>query len=97
MASSRTPDQIRADIAAARAAMSANVEGLVAEVHPVAIKNRAVNDAKEAVAEQVQEARSYVMDDSGPRWDRIGTGVLVATGVGLVLGTLKLIGKAVRG
>lgn len=90
MAKRRTPEQISADIAAARESVINNVQGLVAEVHPVGIKNRVVNDAKEQVAEQVEGAKSLVVDQNGPRWDRIGTAVFVA--VGVTVGLLALRG-----
>lgn len=104
MAKNRTPDQIRADIAAARKAMAANVEGLVSEVHPTALKDRAVheaktavsdtvNDAKSAVTNTVKDAKSAVMDTDGPRWDRIGTAALVAGAVIIVFGLIKVIGR----
>lgn len=90
MAKRRTPEQISADIAAARENVINNFQGLVAEVHPSGIKNRVVNDAKEQVAEQVDEAKSLIADENGPRWDRIGTAVFVA--VGVTVGLLALRG-----
>ena len=90
MTKRRTPEQISADIAAARESVINNVQGLVTEVHPVGIKNRVVNDAKEQVAEQVDEAKNLVSDENGPRWDRIGTAVFIT--VGVTVGLLALRG-----
>lgn len=90
MAKRRTPEQISADIAAARESVINNVQGLVAEVHPIGVKNRMVNDAKEQVAEQVEEAKGFVIDQNGPRWNRIGTAAFIA--VGVTVGLLALRG-----
>lgn len=95
MAKQRTPEQIRADIQAARKTMVNNVEGLVTEVHPKAIKDRAVNDAKTFVADKVDEAKSVVVDRDGPRWDHIGTAVFVAVGVVVTVAVLRGIVRAV--
>lgn len=93
MANQRTPEQIRADIAASRHAMTVGIEGLVSEVHPTAIKNRAVDDVKETVTETkqliydtVDDTRGYFVDEGGVRWNNVGTVALVVVGAVVVIG-----------
>lgn len=88
----RTPEQIRADIAASRHAMSVGIEGLVSEVHPTALKNNAVDGAKQAVddtkdmvLDAVDETRNFFMDEGGVRWNNVGTVALVVIGAVSVL------------
>lgn len=72
MAATRSKAQIEAEIAAARARLAGNVEALIIDVHPQAIKTRAVNDAKDFVAQEVNGVRSLFVDASGaPKWDKI--------------------------
>ncbi len=82
----RSADQIRKDLHAARARMSANVEGLVREVHPKAVKQRAVDDVKSFARTELDNAKSTVIDDDGLRTDRLAivAGVLVGTVIALV-------------
>ena len=51
----RSAAQIRADIAAARARMGANVEGLVTEVHPKAVKQRTIDISRTTTVGQENE------------------------------------------
>lgn len=88
----RTPEQIRADIAASRHAMTVGIQGLVSEVHPTAVKNRAVDDAKQAVSDTkqmiydtVDDTRNYFVDEHGPRWNNVGTVALIVVGAVVVL------------
>ena len=89
----RTPEQIRAEIAASRHAMTVGIEGLVSEVHPITLKNRAVDEAKQAVKDTkqmiydtVDGTRRYFVDESGVRWNNLGTVALIAVGVVTVIG-----------
>lgn len=86
---------IRARVASSRNDFFANVEGLVSEVHPTAVKNRAINDTKVFVSETVDDAKAQVIDESGPRWDRIGTAVLAVVGVVAFVVSVRGIGHAV--
>ncbi len=61
----RTPEQIRADIAGSRHAMTVGIEGLVSEVHPTAIKSRAIQDVKQTVSDTKQVIYDTVED--GPQ------------------------------
>ncbi|AFV90154.1 hypothetical protein PACID_23770 [Acidipropionibacterium acidipropionici ATCC 4875] len=88
----RSADQIRRDIAAARARMSSTIEGLTEEFHPVAVKNRAVGQAKDFAQREYTTVRdrltSQVKDENGWRTDRltlIGGGLVAAVGALVVL------------
>nr|NLI49327.1 DUF3618 domain-containing protein [Propionibacterium sp.] len=82
----RTRSDIEADIAAARARLAGNVEDLITAVHPQAVKTRAINDAKDFAAQELNTARSQFVDDFGNyKWDRIA--YLAAA----VLGTVALV------
>ncbi len=71
----RSADEIRRDIAAARARMSATVEGLTEQFHPAAVKNRAVGEAKDFAQKEYTTVRtnlvSQVKDENGWRTDRL--------------------------
>ena len=105
---SRTPQQIRAELAASRHAMAVGLEGLVSQVHPVAIKNKAVDDAKQkvedtksSIKDRFKAVTGYFYDRSGVRWNNVGTVALIATGVcvvaGALSGTAALVRRAVSG
>jgi len=86
---SKTPDQIRAEIKAARDQLTDSVRGLSSEVHPSIIKQRTLQHVKETAAEKAQTVKAVFVDDAGVRWDRIGTVVLLVAGVLVVNGTLR--------
>ncbi|MGO4956074.1 DUF3618 domain-containing protein [Luteococcus sp. Sow4_B9] len=90
----RSAQQIRADIAAARARMGANVEGLVNEVHPKAVKQRSVDEAKAFVMTEVDAAKSQVKDEDGWRTDRL---TLAGAAAGAALVALLTVRAIVRG
>ncbi|GAA1393658.1 DUF3618 domain-containing protein [Luteococcus peritonei] len=92
----RSAEQIRADIAAARARMSANVEGLVTEVHPKAVKQRSVDEAKAFMMAEVDHAKSQVKDEDGWRTDRLTVAGVAAGAAMLGLLTLRAIIRKVR-
>lgn len=89
----RTAEQIRRDIAAARARVSAHVEQLVEEVHPTTMKDRAVDQARTFAQTEFESAKSTIKDEAGWRLDR-----LFAIG-GAVLGvvTFLLTVRAITG
>ncbi|WP_420174756.1 DUF3618 domain-containing protein [Luteococcus sp. OSA5] len=89
----RSAQQIRADIAAARARMGANVEGLVNEVHPKAVKQRSVDEAKAFVMTEVDHAKSQVKDEDGWRTDRLS---LAGAAAGAVAVSLLVVRAIVR-
>ena len=87
MAATRTKADIEAEIAAARSRLATNVEDLITTVHPQAVKTRAVNDAKDFAATELNAARSQFVDEFGNyKWDRIA--YLAAA----VIGTVAFVG-----
>lgn len=92
----RSPEQIRADIAAARARMSANVEGLVAEVHPKAVKQRTVDETKAFMMAEVDNAKRQVKDEDGWRTDRLTVAGAAAGAALLSLLVVRAIVRKIR-
>lgn len=76
----RSKEQIQAEIAAARARLASNVEGLITQAHPKAVAARTVQDAKAFAAGEFQAAKAqFVAVDGSPRSTRLAAlGVAVA-------------------
>lgn len=82
----RSKEQIQAEIAAARARLASNVEGLITQAHPKAVAARTVQDAKAFAAGEFQAAKAqFVTLDGSPR-----SGRLAALGVA-VLGSIAFL------
>lgn len=99
----RTPEQIRADIAASRHAVTVGLEGLVSEVHPSAIKETVkqaasdvVEDAKASAFDSVRSVKEWFVDEGGVRWNNVGTVALAVVGVVAVAGSLSGVASLVR-
>lgn len=103
----RTPEQIRADIAATRRTISTGVEGLVSEIHPSTLKDRAIDDVKQTIRQTVDDTRQTIadtvngtrrwfVDEGGVRWNNVGTVVLVAGGAAIALGAFAGLGVLIR-
>jgi hypothetical protein len=56
----RTPQQIRDDIARTRLRVTAEVQGLVEEVHPAAVKERVTGEAKAFAQSEIASVKSTV-------------------------------------
>ena len=102
-AKERTPEQIRAELAASRHAMSVGIEGLVSEVHPTAIKNRAVeevkqtvDDTKQMIYDTVDDTRTFFVDEGGVRWNNVGTVALIVVGAVVVIGAVAGASSLIR-
>ena len=67
----READQIEADLAAARARMSANLTELVNQVHPKVVVQRQVEQAKASAKNEFNYYKSQIVDDNGLRLDRV--------------------------
>lgn len=68
----RSVQQIREQMAAARARVSASVEGLVVQTNPATIKAKAVDEAKSFATEQITNVEAPFKDASGGwRVDRL--------------------------
>ena len=79
----RSKEQIQADIAAARARLASNVEGLITQAHPKAIVARTVQDAKQFAAGEFDAAKAqFVAVDGSPRTARLAA--LAAAVVGSI-------------
>lgn len=92
----RSVEEIRADLARNRVAMSTAAADLVEEYKPKNIARRAVGDAKGFVAGEFRAAKSQIRDENGWRTDRLlvlGGAVL---GVVLFAVTVRRIGNRKR-
>lgn len=88
----RNRSDIEAEIAAARARLAGNVEELITAVHPQAVKTRAVNDAKDFAAQELNSARSQFVDDFGNyKWERIAYLAAAVVGTIALVSVLKSI------
>jgi len=96
VAQTRTTEQIRADIAAARQRLAAGVEGLVTQAHPAAMRREAVGAVKAKAQGLVGAAKAEFIDEAGVRWNRLGTIILVVKGVVIVILVAKGLGRLVR-
>jgi len=85
----KTPEEIREEIKAARDQMAAGVRGLSSEIHPSVIRQRSTQHMKDAVAARIKDAKELVVDESGVRWDRVGTIALASVAVITVLSALR--------
>jgi len=80
----KTPEEIRDEIKAARDQMADGVRGLSSQIHPSVVRQRAVQSVKDGVVKKLNDVKALVVDDSGIRWDHIGTVALAAAGMILV-------------
>jgi hypothetical protein len=63
---------IENELAEARRRLSSNISGLITQVHPQAAKTRAINDAKDFAAQEVNSATDTVRDAEGNiSWERV--------------------------
>lgn len=68
----RSKADIEAEISAARERLADNVAGLINQVHPKAIVQRGIDDARDFAAAEFASAKSQVVDDTGQlRTDRV--------------------------
>lgn len=68
----KTKEQLQADVSAARARLSGNVESFVRQVHPKTIANSAVNDAINLVDAEVTAAKKKVTESVSAVKDFVG-------------------------
>lgn len=93
----RTKAVIEAEIAAARERLAKNVEGLINQVHPKAVVQRGIDDARAYAAAEYASAKAQVFDSEGRL--RMGRVAVIA---GAILGSvtflvvLRAIVKAAR-
>lgn len=94
----RSKQDIEAEIAAARERLAGNVAGLINQVHPKAVVQRGIDDARGFAATEFANAKSQVIDGNGQvRVERValigGAIAGVVTFVLLVRSILKNIGR----
>jgi hypothetical protein len=61
----RTPDQIEADLAAARLRLAHSAEELVDQVHPNRIKQRQIDGVKQFVGNEVDAGKALIFNARG--------------------------------
>lgn len=87
--SRRSRSQIEADLAATRARLSGNLEELIGQVHPKAIKQQQIANVKALVGTEVNNAKAKVQTDTGEwRLDRIA--MIAGSVVGAVVAVAVL-------
>ena len=68
----RSKQDIEAEISAARERLADNVAGLINQVHPKAVVQRGIDDARGFAATEFANVKAQVVDDSGDlRTDRV--------------------------
>lgn len=91
----RSKQDIEAEIAAARARLADNVAGLINQVHPKAVVQRGIDDARGFAAAEFANVRSQVMDDRGQvRTERV---MLIGGAIAGVVTFLVLVRRIIRG
>lgn len=82
----RTKAEIQSEMAAARDSLAANVESLINLVHPKAVVQRSIDDARTFAAAELASAKSQVVREDGSlRVERLA---LIA---GAVAGTVTFV------
>lgn len=90
--------QIEQELAAARARLSGNVQELIGEVHPKAVVQKNLADAKAFASKELGNAKAQVKDPETGEWrsDRLAMLGAAAAGVVTFLGVVRGISKKVR-
>lgn len=90
--SHRSKSQIEADQAAIRARLSANLEELISQVHPKAIKQKQVRNVKTLVSGEINNAKAQFQTTTGEwRLDRIAMVAGSVVGAIVVVAVLRTI------
>lgn len=94
MGKERTPAEIEAEIAAARERLANNVEALVNQVHPRAVAQRGLRQARELVSDKKDALKKEVVAADGSwRTDRVA--VVLAAFAGVVV-LITLLHKLIK-
>ena len=87
--------RIEAEMAAARARLAGNIEGLITQSHPKVIVARTVQDAKQFVADEAEGVKAqFVNLDGTPRTPRL---LALAAAVAGVIAFLMVVRSIARG
>ncbi len=89
----RTVDEIRAELASNRQSLAGAMEGLVDSVKPANIARRGVDDAKSFVAGEFQAIKEELRDEDGWRTDRLAIIGGALLGVALFAVTIYVLGR----
>ena len=89
----RTVDEIRAELASNRQSLAGAMEDLVDSVKPANIARRGIDDAKSFVAGECQAIKEELRDEDGWRTDRLAIIGGALLGVALFAVTIYVLGR----
>ncbi|WP_423859842.1 DUF3618 domain-containing protein [Arachnia propionica] len=89
----RTVDEIRAELASNRQSLAGAMEDLVDSVKPANIARRGIDDAKSFVAGEFQTIKEELRDEDGWRTDRLAIIGGALLGVALFAATIYVLGR----
>ena len=89
----RTVDEIRAELASNRQSLAGAMEDLVDSVKPANIARRGIDDAKSFVAGEFQNIKEELRDEDGWRTDRLAIIGGALLGVALFAATIYALGR----
>ena len=89
----RTVDEIRAELASNRHSLAGAMEDLVDSVKPANIARRGIDDAKSFVAGEFQTIKEELRDEDGWRTDRLAIIGGALLGVALFAVTIYVLGR----
>ena len=89
----RTVDEIRAELASNRQSLAGAMEDFVDSVKPANIARRGIDDAKSFVAGEFQTIKEELRDEDGWRTDRLAIIGGALLGVALFAVTIYVLGR----
>ena len=89
----RTVDEIRAELASNRQSLAGAMEDLVDSVKPANIARRGIDDAKSFVVGEFQTIKEELRDEDGWRTDRLAIIGGALLGVALFAVTIYVLGR----
>ena len=89
----RTVDEIRAELASNRQSLAGAMEDLVDSVKPANIARRGIDDAKSFVAGEFQTIKEELRDEDGWRTDRLAIIGGALLGVALFAAAIYVLGR----
>lgn len=89
----RTVDEIRAELASNRQSLAGAMEDLVDSVKPANIARRGIDDAKSFVAGEFQAIKEELRDEDGWRTDRLAIIGGALLGVALFAAAIYVLGR----
>ncbi|WP_412054604.1 DUF3618 domain-containing protein [Arachnia propionica] len=89
----RTVDEIRAELASNRQSLAGAMEDLVDSVKPANIARRGIDDAKSFVAGEFQTIKEELRDEDGWRTDRLAIIGGALLGAALFAVTIYVLGR----